>query len=91
MNNEDYILTQIECTLLEQEAPDYFEVSRQGNFIYILSSKEDYKYYNLKERIRGIFYLLQFEHPRILQENSIIIETFTPEELKDLWNMKYNA
>lgn len=81
------ILTLIECTLLEQERPEYIEVSYQMDKIYVLLSKEEYKHYKIHERVQSIYALLQFEHSDILDEYSLVVECLDSEELKGLFEL----
>lgn len=81
------LLTIIEVTLLNEIFPDYIEVSFQQNFIYILISKEDFKFQTLSDRILGVFELLKFYCPEILEEFPFIIETFDSQELDQLMEM----
>lgn len=83
----NFKLTEIESVLINHEDPGYLEVSAQQNFIYILISKQEYKYYNLSERILAVFEILKWQVPHILEEIPVIIETFTEPELTDLFRM----
>ena len=83
--NEKLIL--IECALLNEENPDYLEVSLQNGYIYILISKRKYKFYTLSERIYGVFEVLKLYCPEILYEFPFLIETFSEPELTDLMGM----
>ena len=78
-------LTLIECILLDEERPDYIEVSKQQNFVYILLSRESYKYDKLSERIYSVFEVLELYCPEFLQKYSFIVETFSSEELSGLF------
>ena len=81
------LLTLIECTLLEQEKPDYIEISYQMDHIYILLSKEEYKNYRIYERVQSIYALIQFEHSELLEEYAIIVECLDSDELKGLFEL----
>lgn len=87
--NEDIenLLLLLECTLINEENPDYIEVSfsQEHNTIYILLSKPDYINYKIHERIQGVFALLSFEHSEIINEIPMIIECLTPTELDDMF------
>lgn len=87
MNEINSLLTLLECTLINEESPDYIEVSEQNGFIYILLSKRDYKNMSISERINGIFNLLRFEHLDILQKYVIIVECLDSQELTGLFKM----
>jgi hypothetical protein len=78
-------LTEIEIVLINEESPDYLEVSYQQGFIYILCSKAEYMYSSLSERIYSIFEILETFCGDILEEYSFIVETFTAEELSGLF------
>ena len=80
-------LTIVEVTLLNEIQPDYLEVSFQSGFIYVLISKEDFKYQTLSERIWNVFELLKWNIPEILDEFPFVIETFDSNELTDLMRM----
>lgn len=75
----------IECILINEEIPDYIEISYQNNFIYCLIAKEDYKHQSLSERIIGIFEVLTWNCPDILAEYSIIVETLDTHQLNGLF------
>lgn len=81
----DNILTLLEVTLLNEEIPDYIEVSFQNNFIYILLSKREYENMSISERIYRIFNLLKFDHFDIIQKYPIIVECLDPKELSGLF------
>jgi len=80
-------MTIIECIILNEEIPDYMEVSWQNNFIYILVSKAEYLYSSLSERMLNIFEILKQFCGDILGEFSVIVETFTSEELTGLFKL----
>lgn len=75
----------IECVLINEEQPDYIEVSFQNGFIYCLIAKEDYKHQALSERVLGIFEVLKWNCPDILEEYSIILEALDTHELNGLF------
>jgi hypothetical protein len=81
------ILTLIECTLINDERPEYIEVSYQNGAIYVLLSKKEYEHYGLYERIQGVYGLINFEHSDILGEHHLIVECFTPDELTELFKL----
>lgn len=83
----NHILTLLECTLINEERPNYIEISYQMEHIYILLSKPEYKHYKLHERIQSVMSLLQFEHSEILDKYPVIIETLTEEELASMFAM----
>ena len=82
-------LTEIEVVLINEENPDYIEVSYQENqgqgFIYCLLSKPLYMYSSLSERILSIFEILKMYCMDILAEFPVIVETLTTEELDGLF------
>ena len=81
------LLTLLEVTMINEEKSEYLEVSYQNGFVYILSSKEDYKNYTITERIKGILELLKFEHNDILLQHPVIVECFDSSELDGLFLM----
>ena len=81
------ILLLLEATLINEENPDYIEVSEQAGFIYILISKKEYENIPLHERIMRISSLLEFEHDDILDKYPVIIECYDEKELTDLFNL----
>jgi hypothetical protein len=81
------ILTLIECTLLEQEKPDYIEVSWQNDIIYVLLSKEEYRHIKVYERIQSVYALIQFEYSELLEEYSVLVECLDSDELKGLFEL----
>lgn len=80
-------LTIVECVLINEEAPDYCEVSYQNGYVYILLSKREYKFYTLSERIYSVFEILKLYCPEILYEFPFLIETFSEDELTNLMGM----
>ena len=72
---------------MEQERPDYIEISYQSDHIYILLSKEEYKNFKIHERVQGIYALLQFEHSDLLDEYAIIVECLDSKELQGLFEL----
>lgn len=81
------VLTILEATLINEERPDYIEISYQMGFIFILLSKKGYKGIPLGERIKRISLLLEFDHEDILDKYPIIIECYDDTELDELFKL----
>lgn len=83
MKIEDALLL-LEATLINEERPEYIEVSEQAGFIFILLSKKEYKDIPLHERILRITSLLEFEHDDILDQYPVIVECYDDQQFTDL-------
>ncbi len=77
------IITELECTLINEENPGYLEISHQSGFLYILISRTEYKFMSLSERITRIFDILKYYHSSVLEKYPVIVETYSEAELVD--------
>lgn len=80
---EDILIT-LECAIVNELNPDYFEVTEQNGFIYILLSKIEYKNKMLHERLLEAQGLIEFENDEIFKAYKVIIECFDMDELTEL-------
>lgn len=81
MNDEiNTALSVLEATLINEESPDYIEISYQAGFAYILLAKREYKDVPLYERIMRIRSILEFHHEDILDKYPLVIECLSEEE-----------
>lgn len=87
MDNIENVLLLLEATLINEERPEYIEVSHQMGFIHILLSKKEYENMPLHERIMRITSLLEFEHEEILEQYPVIVECLSDAELTDLFRI----
>lgn len=83
MNLEDALIY-LECLLLNDLDPTYIEVNDQQGFIYIFLVKDEFKYYEISERIQSVFTLLKHECPEIIKEHPLIVECYSDDELQDM-------
>lgn len=83
--NED--LTLIEFVVLNTLHPSYIEVSYQMDYVYILVSKPEFRYWPLNERISSIFKLLEFEIPDMMKKYSFVVEAMDDKELDSLFKL----
>lgn len=86
----DEVLVYLECLLIQAEEPEYIEVSLQHGFIYIVLMKGKYSFYSIKERITGVFLLLQLDCPNIVENYPILIECFSDVEFDDMIGNYYD-
>lgn len=78
------ILALIETTLINEEQPDFIEVSHHTGIIYVMCAKKDYKGIPLYERIQKIQALLEFDHEDVLDQFPVIVETLDLDQLTQL-------
>lgn len=81
------LLVELESTLITNIRPNFLSVIYEADdspFIHIIISKSSFQDISVNDRLNQIFSLLKTKNPDIIEKHSVIIETFSSEELEDL-------
>jgi len=79
----------LECCIINNEMPDFLDVYYSEGVINILVATDNYKSYNVSERIKGVFEIIGWEYPEILDNYPVIVNCLTLSELDEFFKMRH--